>query len=117
YWHLWSQIFERVADQKQAPQSNSLSDVDAIMARVRIPLFADMLASFGEDFIGEIVTQRLAAGQSGWSTPEALRGSGRLAMRHGDRDKARALFQQSMAAARDQGALSWELRAGISLAE
>jgi predicted ATPase/DNA-binding winged helix-turn-helix (wHTH) protein len=117
YWHLWSQIFERVADHKQAPQSSSPGDIDAIMSRVRIPLFADMLATFGEDFVGEIVTRRLAAGQTGWSTPEVLRGSGCLAMRHGDRDKARVLFQQAMASARDQGARSWELRAGISLAE
>jgi predicted ATPase/DNA-binding winged helix-turn-helix (wHTH) protein len=118
YWHLWSEIFERVADRENEPESWPPSrHVDAIMARVRDPLFADILATLRADFVGEIVSHRLAAGDSGWSTPEALRGFGRLAMRRGDREEARALFQQSMATARNQGALSWELRAGISLAE
>jgi len=87
------------------------------MARVRNPLFADILATLRADFVGEIVSQRLAAGESGWSTPEALRGLGCRAMRQGDREDARALFLRSMTAARIQGAFSWELRAGISLAE
>jgi tetratricopeptide (TPR) repeat protein len=118
YWRLWSQIFERVADLKQAPQSNSRGHhTDAILALAQNSFFADTLATFGEDFVGEIVSRRLAAGDSGWSTPAALRGFGRLAMQRGNRDKARASFLQSMATARNQGALSWELRAGISLAE
>jgi hypothetical protein len=117
YWPLWSQIYERVADLEQEPKSASLRHIDAIMARVTNPLFADMLATLRADFVGEIVWQRLAAGDSGWSTPEALRGLGCLAMRQGDREKARALFLQSMTAARIQGAFSWELRGGLSLAE
>ena len=118
YWHLWSEIFERVADLEDEPESGPPSrHVDAIMARVRNPLFADILATLRADFVGEIVSQRLAAGESGWSTPEVLRGLGCRAMRQGDRENARALFLRSMTAARIQGAFSWELRAGISLAE
>jgi predicted ATPase/DNA-binding winged helix-turn-helix (wHTH) protein len=117
YWPLWSQIFERVADLEQEPKSASAGHIDAIMARVTNPLFADTLATLRADFVGEIVSRRLAAGDSGWSAPEVLRGLGCLAMRRGDREKASTLFRQSMATARDQGAFSWELRAGISLVE
>ena len=117
YWSLRSEIFERVADLEREPKSASLRHIDAIMARVTNPLFADMLATLRADFVGEIVSQRLAAGDSGWSAPEVLRGLGCRAARQGDLEKARTLFLQSMATASDQGAFSWELRAGISLAE
>jgi hypothetical protein len=118
YWHPWSEIFERVADLKEKAQRDSPSHhVDEILEHVRNPFCADLLATFSEDFVGDIVSQRLAAGDSGWSTPEVLRGFGRLAMRRGEREQARALFHRSIATAKHQGAFSWELRAGISLAE
>ena len=117
YWSLWSEIFERVADLEQEPKSASLHHIDALMARVTNPLFADKLATLRSDFVGEIVSQRLAAGDSGWSAPEVLRGLGCRAAQQGDREKARTLFLQAMATARSQGAFSWELRAGMSLVE
>ena len=55
----------------------------------------------------------------GWITPELLRLKGELFLLQGApaaAETAESLFRQALAAARPQGALSWELRAATSLA-
>ncbi len=54
-----------------------------------------------------------------WFLPEILRVKGELLARRGSEDPAvtAELFVRSLEQARDQQALYWELRAGISLAE
>jgi predicted ATPase len=51
-----------------------------------------------------------------WCEPELLRIKAKVTAALGHRDDAKALFQQSLALARQQGALSWELRTATSLA-
>jgi predicted ATPase len=51
-----------------------------------------------------------------WCEPELLRIKAEVVAALGHWDEAGALFRQSLALARDQGALSWELRAATSLA-
>jgi tetratricopeptide (TPR) repeat protein len=53
-----------------------------------------------------------------WWTPEILRAKGALALQvDKDAAKAESLFGQSIALARKQGALAWELRATLALSE
>jgi len=68
-------------------------------------------------FMGE--RARSEAGHAGWCTPELLRIKGRRLLQQGgrNRDGAEALMLRSIETARRQGALSWELRTAISLAE
>ena len=63
--------------------------------------------------------QRGEQGLGGWSTPELLRVSAKRLLRTDRADPARAeaLLQHSLDVARRQGALSWELRSTITLAE
>jgi predicted ATPase len=49
-----------------------------------------------------------------WGLPELIRRKGQL-LASADPDGAAALFGQSMAMARGQGALSWELRGAVDL--
>jgi len=51
-----------------------------------------------------------------WCLAEALRIRGELALQIGSETEAQSYFRQALTLAHAQGALSWELRAGTSLA-
>jgi predicted ATPase len=82
-------------------------------------LLLETLATLDETLADEEVLARGESGRAGWCTPELLRISGRRLLQpgRGDRNAAEALMRRSIQIARLQGALSWELRAAISLAE
>jgi predicted ATPase len=64
----------------------------------------------------EAVT-RAENGLAGWCAAELLRVKAlTLTRKHGTQAAAEALLQQSLDTAREQGALSWELRTATSLA-
>jgi len=68
--------------------------------------------------VGEALTQCERTGEC-WSLSELLRLQAEIVLLLGEPDaatEAEASFQRSLATARDQGALSWELRAATSLA-
>jgi predicted ATPase/DNA-binding winged helix-turn-helix (wHTH) protein len=118
YWHSWSQLFERIADLEESSTSAAFKQkVDEIMAEVREPFVADALATFRDDFVREIVIQRALRDEAGWCTPEVLRGMGCNAAKNGDKENAELLFRRAIDVARQQGALSWELRGALSLTE
>ncbi len=50
-----------------------------------------------------------------WCNPEILRVKGLLALANGEREAAETCLRQSIALAREQGALSWELRSAMDL--
>jgi predicted ATPase/DNA-binding winged helix-turn-helix (wHTH) protein len=82
-------------------------------------LLLETLATLDENLADEEVLARGEGGRAGWCTPELLRIRGKrlLELGRGNRDRAEALLLRSIEAARRQGALSWELRTAISLAE
>jgi predicted ATPase len=82
-------------------------------------LLLETLATLDETLATAEVLARGESGRAGWCTPELLRISGRRLLQPGgvDRDGAKALMLRSIETARRQGALSWELRTAISLAE
>jgi hypothetical protein len=82
-------------------------------------LLLETLATVDETLAADEVLARGESGRAGWCTPELLRISGRRLLRPGgtNRDKAEVLMLRSIDTARRQGALSWELRAAISLAQ
>jgi predicted ATPase len=55
--------------------------------------------------------------EEGWSTPEVLRIHGEIAELRGDFALAQARYGEAMALAERQDALTWRLRAAISLAK
>jgi hypothetical protein len=111
-------LFERVSDLDENSSSASFRQkLDSIMAGIHEPFIADALATFRDDFVGDIVVRRVTRDESGWSAPEVLRGLGCRAAREDDREKAASLFLRAMDIAKQQAALSWELRSALSLAE
>ncbi|MDG3444113.1 ATP-binding protein [Nitrospirillum amazonense] len=59
---------------------------------------------------------RAEANEEGWAQPELMRLNGELLFQRGDKAAAEMLYRQALAVAERQGALSWHLRAAISLA-
>jgi predicted ATPase/DNA-binding winged helix-turn-helix (wHTH) protein len=82
-------------------------------------LLLETLATLDENLADDEVMARGESGRAGWCTPELLRIKGRRLLQQGggNRDGAEALMLRSIETARRQGALSWELRTAISLAE
>jgi predicted ATPase/DNA-binding winged helix-turn-helix (wHTH) protein len=117
YWHSWSELFDRIADLENSSSASFRHKVDSLMSDVHEPFIADAIATFRDDFVGDIVARRVARDESGWSAPEVLRGLGCRAARENDTEKAASLFLRAMDVAKQQAALSWELRSALSLAE
>ena len=82
-------------------------------------LLLETLATLNEAAVDDEILSRGERGSAGWCTPELLRINGKQLLRPGKEDRARAeaLLLRSLDVAHQQGALSWELRSAISLAE
>jgi len=82
-------------------------------------LLADQLATLDDRWLTPRCILRVETGKVGWCAPEALRRQGDRAVRGRTADglaRGEDLLQRSLARAREQGALAWELRAATSLA-
>jgi hypothetical protein len=75
---------------------------------------SDLLATFNPALADESNFRRGDAGDAGWCQAELLRVRGERARSH-DGNAAEALFLRSLERARQDGALSWELRTSTSL--
>jgi predicted ATPase len=71
----------------------------------------------GEEIDGFVAPPGDDDKEDGWSTPEVLRIRGEIAERRGDLVLAEARYREAMALAERQDALTWRLRAAISLAD
>jgi hypothetical protein len=82
-------------------------------------LLLEKLATLNEAVADDEILARGERGPVGWCTPELLRISGKRLLQPGREDRAAAeeLLLRSLDTARQQGALSWELRSAMSLAE
>ena len=80
---------------------------------------ADALRKEGQFDEALAVIERAASSEDQWQTPELLRLRGEITLGQrgiGAAQTARDLFRQALDLSRQQGALSWELRAATSLA-
>jgi predicted ATPase len=109
YWQSWAHHYGIALARIDAPgapipevKPGSLKELDS-------------LATVSDVFATPEAFARNHRGDVGWGAAEVFR---RVAERHlaeGDPAAARALFDRSLAVARAQGALSWELRTATSL--
>jgi predicted ATPase/DNA-binding winged helix-turn-helix (wHTH) protein len=79
----------------------------------------EILVHAGRMAEGQAVLRGMEQYEAGCYTPELLRLKGELALLHGTlaaAEAAKDLFRQALDEAHRQGALSWELRAAVSLA-
>jgi predicted ATPase len=133
-WHVWAGCFNGLV---MAKRSDIAGGARAVRSRLEqagdarfLPRFLLLLGELalclgdaGEVETGLAIVEetraRCEARDERWYLAELLRIKGELLMRQGPPSAAAAsedLFRQALDAARQQGALSWELRAATSLA-
>jgi ATP/maltotriose-dependent transcriptional regulator MalT len=95
------------------------TDYTAMQSLVRAEIALQLLRHGASDQIEEFVAplQNNDEEEEGWSTPEVLRIRGEIAERRGDLVLAEARYHEALALAKRQDALTWRLRAAISLAD
>src|SRR5262245_40386120 len=92
-------------------------------AELKLPsmgaLLLETVATVSETLADEATLARGEQGRGGWSTPELLRVKARKLLQSSKPDLVRAetLLLLALDVARQQGALSWELRSAMTLAE
>jgi tetratricopeptide (TPR) repeat protein len=82
------------------------------------PQYLETLATLSEDLVGAEAVARAEDGRASWCAAEILRVNASVLLKEGALDTAAAetQFRRSLDIARQQAALSWELRAATSLA-
>ena len=112
-WHEFGRAYSAVLqpDTKRVPAGSAPPAMGVLLL--------ETLATLNEAAADDEILARGERGSAGWCTPELLRIGGKLLLRPGKEDRARAeaLLLRSLDVARQQGALSWELRSATSLAE
>jgi predicted ATPase/DNA-binding winged helix-turn-helix (wHTH) protein len=120
YWQSWRNCYEPVLTLGDDDGGEEFSR-RALMLRAAAtsPIYLDMLATLREGLVAPEAIARAESGDAGWCAPEILRSKAMTILRQGDRNAAaaaEAMLLQSLDLARQQKALSWELRTAISLA-
>ncbi|RYG89199.1 MAG: hypothetical protein EON59_01875 [Alphaproteobacteria bacterium] len=113
FWQPWRATFRYLLQPSAANSAGALLPSNSVLR--------DMLATFDYALADGSCQRRVREGLVGWNAPEVLRAAGvqRLHADRGERKTAEAagLFLRARALAREQGAIGWELRAAVSLAE
>ncbi len=131
-WSDWANCFRAGLLARQGALAAGLDVMRTTLARYAEPRFlyffagladvAEMLGAAGEGAwalgVIEDTIRRVAGSDERWCVPEFLRIRGQLLAQAGTGapGEAEGLMVQAIAMAREQGALSWELRAATSLA-
>jgi predicted ATPase/DNA-binding winged helix-turn-helix (wHTH) protein len=118
WWGTWGRAFEQVFELRAGhatSASRRMPRAPAVGAKQ-----ADALATLSEEPLEDDTLGRAERGSIGWCAAEVIRVHGSLLLkegRDGCEQAAETLFQRSRELAARQGALSWELRSALSLAE
>lgn len=111
--------YERVLNHRTGASARTPDVETGVVARKRVggsgPL-ADFMATLGESFLSDEAVTRMESGRAPWCAPEILRSLGERARAARRDDEAASFFEHSLAIARQQGALAWELRTATSMA-
>jgi predicted ATPase/DNA-binding winged helix-turn-helix (wHTH) protein len=117
YWQFWGRCIElAVAWRQKGPDKESR--LTLLRNPLCTPLHVEALGALIEDSVGRLALERARGGLAGWCAPELLRAEGEalLTSSRTNAVQAEKHFHESLELARRQGALSWELRAAMSLA-
>jgi len=118
YYQVWARCLAQVlairSGDLEAPPRFSLSP-----AALSSPQYLDDLGAMSESLVSGCAIARAESGLGGWNAAETLRVKGERLLDEGRPDataQAAAVFQAALQTARDQDALSFELRVAMSLA-
>jgi predicted ATPase/DNA-binding winged helix-turn-helix (wHTH) protein len=110
HWHGWAMAFQALLRMR----SGAKGDPPRMSGGLQLETFA----TFSTDMLTPATVARADSGKAGWCRPEIHRVQGEWLLAQGapgSMSAAEALFQRSLAAARQQEARAWELRAAMSL--
>jgi len=133
-WHAWGECFNGVMQIKRGDDAAGLHALRSILSKTPeirslpryLGLLAELAGAMGRS--GEIAAaletidgaiERSERREERWCLPELLRIKGQLALLEkapGAADSASGCFHRSLALAREQSALAWELRTTTDLA-
>jgi predicted ATPase/DNA-binding winged helix-turn-helix (wHTH) protein len=118
YWQSWAQCLQVAIRHRSGDRIAHVRLTVMAADPLCSPLHLETLATMGEDLATGPVFARAEDNRAGWSAAELLRiAAQRMAAEYsGNFVPAQQLLQRSLAIARRQGALSWELRTSMSLA-
>jgi predicted ATPase/DNA-binding winged helix-turn-helix (wHTH) protein len=134
FWHVWGQCFRGVLQIRRGELGAGLALLETALGDLRgigfgvyyisfLGEFAIALGLAGQPKRGLVAIQQALArsdqNEERWCAPELLRTRGELLLLEAGEQPiaaAEGCFQEALAIARQQGALSWELRAATSLA-
>jgi predicted ATPase/DNA-binding winged helix-turn-helix (wHTH) protein len=116
-WHLCCEFALSLRENGCAPQFRR--ERQAVL-KAAIGSFAlDHFVTLHEEVVDAASSARAQRGEAGWCAAELIRAKGSQILKSQGRkaaSEAKALFRQAIRISRHDGALSWELRAAISLA-
>jgi hypothetical protein len=115
FWHFGGRCLELAVRHRDARAKMPHS---LLWDPLCCPLLREILGTLNEDLLTHEATTRAENGLAGWCAPELLRVKALTFLRKqgSNAAAAEALLQRSLGIAREQGALSWELRTATSLA-
>jgi hypothetical protein len=118
YWQSWARSYQRVlasrADGTPVRLGIEIGPVETLSG----PGELDMLCTLAETVVSPSGVERADSGIVGWCASEILRADAEMGLRRAPHAvaTAEAAFMRSLDIAREQQALSWELRSATSLA-
>jgi hypothetical protein len=108
YWQSWPQSYDVVLTSREAPVIQTTNAMEL-----------DCLATMAAGLVSADTIARVEKGAVGWCAPEILRAQGENILKQRSKNApsaAESSYSRSLAVAREQGALSWEMRTATSLA-
>ncbi len=115
FWQLWGRCLEVALARRNGEMRVGQS---VLRDPLCSPTQQEGMATVDEGLATQEVIARAENGLAGWCAAELLRVKAEALLKEGEATAAAAegLLQRSLQTARDQGALSWELRTATSLA-
>jgi predicted ATPase/DNA-binding winged helix-turn-helix (wHTH) protein len=117
-WHIAANCFQ-MALRSGAGALTTAADDPLAQAAPLPGLQRDLMGTISDQWFDAATATRGEHQQGGWCTPELLRRHAQIQLRQGTasgRRQAQGSLEASLAVARNQGALAWELRTATTLA-
>lgn len=117
YWTNWARTFESVILVCESDALEMNDPLELFQKITQDTVQRDQLATFHESLASRVILNRVETGQVGWNAPEVLRATAerRLSLGAATPDEAETLLLRSLDLAREQSALSWQVRTATSL--
>lgn len=117
YWQSWGRSYDALLTLRESNEAGAVRHARPFIQTDNV-MELDCLATLADGLATHNVLLRAARGTVGWSAPEILRRQAEAALEQNNAQAgsvAESTLLESLALARRQGALAWELRTATSL--